>query len=92
MSMSLLSSGECMEGHVHATNSFAVPFEEDVRDPSIWYLDHHYLESMAYMFSKVREAVSVCVCELGVTSFWSMLGMNILELLLRSGTLKIVKH
>lgn len=24
--------------------SFAVPFEEDLRNPSIWYLDHNFLE------------------------------------------------
>lgn len=47
--------GETIDGRTHATNSFAVPFEEDARDPSIWYLDHNYLESMTYMFSKVGD-------------------------------------
>ena len=27
-----------------APTSFAVPFEEDPRNPSIWYLDHNFLE------------------------------------------------
>lgn len=33
---------------------FAVPFEEDDRDPNIWFLDHSYLEGMAAMFKKVN--------------------------------------
>ncbi len=32
----------------------AVPFEEDERDPSIWFLDHSYLENMAHMYKKVN--------------------------------------
>lgn len=36
------------------SNSFAVPFDEDVRDRSVWYLDHDYLENMAQMFKKVN--------------------------------------
>jgi 26S proteasome regulatory subunit N8 len=39
---------------VSCTNSFAVPFEEDDRDPSVWFLDHNYLESMMDMFRKVN--------------------------------------
>lgn len=35
-------------------NSFAVPFDEDDKDPSVWYLDHDYLDSMASMFKKVN--------------------------------------
>ena len=31
----------------------AVPFEEDDRDPQIWYLDHSYVESMAGMYRRV---------------------------------------
>lgn len=34
---------------IDITNSFAVPFEEDARDPSIWVLDHDYLEETAYL-------------------------------------------
>ena len=32
----------------------AVPFEEDDRDPKIWFLDHSYLEQMYRMFKKVN--------------------------------------
>jgi len=41
-------------GIVEATNSFAVPFEEDEKNPSIWFLDHSYLENMYRMFKKVN--------------------------------------
>jgi len=41
-------------GRVDVTNSFAVPFEEDLRDPAIFYLDHNYLESMHGMFRKIN--------------------------------------
>ncbi|KAJ1470908.1 maintenance of mitochondrial structure and function-domain-containing protein, partial [Baffinella frigidus] len=39
---------------VNVTNSFAVPFEEDDKDPTIWFLDHTYLETMFAMFKKVN--------------------------------------
>lgn len=39
---------------VRVTNSFAVPFEEDEKDPSVWFLDHDYVESMNDMFKKVN--------------------------------------
>ena len=32
----------------------AVPFEEDERDPSIWFLDHSFLENMAAMYKRVN--------------------------------------
>jgi hypothetical protein len=32
----------------------AVPFEEDDKDSSIWFLDHNYLEQMYKMFKKVN--------------------------------------
>ncbi|KAF8062047.1 RPN8B [Scenedesmus sp. PABB004] len=46
--------GETYKGQVDVTNSFAVPFEEDDKDPSIWFLDHSYLENMFRMFKKVN--------------------------------------
>lgn len=46
--------GEISRGKVDVTNSFAVPFEEDKRDPSVWFVDHNYLEEMASMFRKVN--------------------------------------
>ncbi|KAG5185987.1 26S proteasome non-ATPase regulatory subunit 7 [Tribonema minus] len=45
--------GSKYKGTVDVTNSFAVPFEEDSRNPSVWYLDHNFLESMFGMFKKV---------------------------------------
>ncbi len=42
------------KGVVDVTNSFAVPFEEDLRNPKIWYLDHIFLENMFGMFKKVN--------------------------------------
>lgn len=35
-------------------DSRLVPFEEDDRDPSVWFLDHNYVESMNDMFKKVN--------------------------------------
>lgn len=32
----------------------SVPFEEDEKDPSVWFLDHNYVESMREMFKKVN--------------------------------------
>jgi 26S proteasome regulatory subunit N8 len=34
--------------------SQTVPFEEDEKDPSVWFLDHNYVESMNDMFKKVN--------------------------------------
>ena len=31
-----------------------MPFEEDEKDPSVWFLDHNYIESMNDMFKKVN--------------------------------------
>lgn len=31
-----------------------VPFEEDEKDPAVWFLDHNYVESMNDMFKKVN--------------------------------------
>ncbi|KAK7203880.1 maintenance of mitochondrial structure and function-domain-containing protein [Myxozyma melibiosi] len=39
---------------VRVSNSFAVPFEEDDKDPSVWFLDHNYVEMMNDMFKKVN--------------------------------------
>lgn len=45
--------GESSKGTLDITNSFAVPFDEDDRNPGIWYLDHDFLEAMYTMFKKV---------------------------------------
>jgi 26S proteasome regulatory subunit N8 len=46
--------GDVSKGQCDVSNSFALPFEEDDKDPSIWFLDHSYLESMYKMFKKVN--------------------------------------
>jgi len=42
------------KGLLDISNSFAVPFDEDDRDKSVWFLDHDYLENMFSMFKKVN--------------------------------------
>lgn len=39
---------------VDVSNSFAVPFEEDLKNASVWFLDHNFLENMFWMFKKVN--------------------------------------
>eukprot|EP00574_Skeletonema_japonicum_P007106 CAMPEP_0201726692 /NCGR_PEP_ID=MMETSP0593-20130828/10204_1 /ASSEMBLY_ACC=CAM_ASM_000672 /TAXON_ID=267983 /ORGANISM="Skeletonema japonicum, Strain CCMP2506" /LENGTH=358 /DNA_ID=CAMNT_0048218237 /DNA_START=19 /DNA_END=1095 /DNA_ORIENTATION=- len=46
--------GSSSRGTVDATNSFAVPFEEDSKNSEVFYLDHNYLENMLAMFRKVH--------------------------------------
>nr|CAG4647190.1 EOG090X08WI [Megafenestra aurita]SVE92491.1 EOG090X08WI [Megafenestra aurita] len=42
------------KGVLDVSNSFAVPFDEDEKDKSVWFLDHDYLENMSTMFKKVN--------------------------------------
>lgn len=42
------------DGKVDVTNSFAVPFEEDRDDPSVWFLDQTFLVEMARMFERIN--------------------------------------
>ncbi|ANB15010.1 proteasome regulatory particle lid subunit RPN8 [Sugiyamaella lignohabitans] len=42
------------KGTIRVTNSFAVPFEEDEKNPGVWFLDHNYIEGMRDMFRKVN--------------------------------------
>merc|ERR1711957_1154649 len=46
--------GEVTDLKLHVTNCFAVPFEEDQRDPKVWFLDHNFHEEMFAMFKKVN--------------------------------------
>lgn len=46
--------GTSFRGTVDVTNSYAVPFEEDDKDASIWFLDHNYHESMFSMFRRIN--------------------------------------
>ena len=34
-----------------------MPFEEDSQDPTIWFMDHSYMENMSNMFRKVNGAI-----------------------------------
>jgi len=45
--------GELSKGVLDVTNSFAVPFDEDDRNPAIWYIDHDFVDTMYTMFRKV---------------------------------------
>ncbi|BGP28210.1 26S proteasome regulatory subunit rnp-8 [Rhodotorula toruloides] len=50
----ILLGQELGKGGWEVTNSFAVPFEEDEKDPRTWFLDHNYIEAMNDMFKKVN--------------------------------------
>lgn len=39
---------------IRVSNSFAIPYEEDEKDPNIWFLDHNYIVSMMEMFKKIN--------------------------------------
>jgi hypothetical protein len=41
---------------MRAALTAAVPFEEDLKDPSIWFFDHNYHEDMFRLFKKVNGA------------------------------------
>eukprot|EP01006_Ploeotia_vitrea_P052606 TRINITY_DN67711_c4_g1_i1.p1 TRINITY_DN67711_c4_g1~~TRINITY_DN67711_c4_g1_i1.p1 ORF type:complete len:353 (-),score=67.68 TRINITY_DN67711_c4_g1_i1:1330-2388(-) len=41
-------------GEVDVTNSFAIPFDEDPKAPTVFFMDHNYIESMCGMFRKVN--------------------------------------
>lgn len=43
-----------MSSYLHYCCSSLVPFDEDDRDDSVWFLDHDYLENMYGMFKKVN--------------------------------------
>ena len=45
-----------------------VPFEEDDRDASIWFLDHNYHETMFDMFKRINGIFSAGLLKLGVVS------------------------
>lgn len=46
--------GANRQGVLDVSNSYAVPFDEDAHDKSVWFLDHDYLECMYGMFKKVN--------------------------------------
>ncbi|KAI9363946.1 maintenance of mitochondrial structure and function-domain-containing protein [Zopfochytrium polystomum] len=46
--------GQVVDNVVNVANSYALPFEEDEKDSSVWFLDHNYHEAMYDMFKKVN--------------------------------------
>ncbi|KAI9085384.1 hypothetical protein K1719_032640 [Acacia pycnantha] len=46
--------GSSLKGTVEVSNSYGVPFEEDRKDPSLWFLDCDYAEKMLSLFKKVN--------------------------------------
>ena len=46
--------GSTSNNRLDITSSFAVPFEEDPQDSSIWFLDHAYAEQMYRMHSRIH--------------------------------------
>lgn len=46
--------GDNLSDKILVTNSFAIPFEEDEKNPSVWFLDHNFIESMGEMFKKIN--------------------------------------
>ncbi|CAG0915345.1 unnamed protein product [Notodromas monacha] len=42
------------KGVLDVSSCFAVPFEEDEKDPNVWFLDHDYLNNMYNMCKKVN--------------------------------------
>ncbi|MDP2435547.1 MAG: hypothetical protein Q8P67_07375, partial [archaeon] len=51
--------GSVRDGVVDITNCYALPFDEDKRNPNIWFLDHNYHEAMFAMFKKVAATEKV---------------------------------
>jgi len=45
--------GESDQGVLDVTNSYALPFEEDLAENHVWFVDHNYHEVMYNMFRKV---------------------------------------
>lgn len=46
--------GDTSEDTMKVTNSYAIPFEEDEKNPAVWFLDHNFIESMGEMFKKIN--------------------------------------
>ena len=42
------------KGVLDVTNCYAVPFEEDMHEPQVWFFDHIYHENMFNMMRKIN--------------------------------------
>jgi hypothetical protein len=54
---------------------FQVPFDEDDKDKSVWFLDHDYLENMYGMFKKVNGKY---ICDILLRKFGSLAVENLM--------------
>lgn len=52
---SYINIGEIIGNTVEIVNSYAIPFEEDPSQSSIWFLDHLYHETMFSMMKKISQ-------------------------------------
>ena len=64
--MNLRSGVELAIVVVVGVEFFSVPFEEDDKDASIWFLDHNYHETMFEMFKRINGTLSAVFTELGL--------------------------
>ncbi|KAI5956311.1 RPN8 [Candida jiufengensis] len=46
--------GDNSTNTIKVTNSYAIPFEEDEKNPGVWFLDHNYIDAMGEMFKKIN--------------------------------------
>ncbi|CDU17531.1 hypothetical protein YYC_02639 [Plasmodium yoelii 17X] len=46
--------GEKIDGVVHITNSYALPFDEDIKDINIFFIDDNYNENLFNMIRKIN--------------------------------------
>lgn len=46
--------GDASGTTVTVASSFALPFEEDEKNPDVWFLDHNYIENMNEMCKKIN--------------------------------------
>jgi len=46
--------GEYSHGKLDVSNCFGIPFEEDPKEQSVWFVDHNYHEIMYSMYRKVN--------------------------------------
>jgi 26S proteasome regulatory subunit N8 len=55
--MNLVKIGENNNGKLDITNCYAIPFDEDPREPGVWFVDHNYHETMFSMIRKVSKTL-----------------------------------
>ena len=58
---------------------YVVPFEEDEKDPSVWFLDHNYVENMNEMFKKVNGSCFYSFSMFNMTNVCRFIHNNLLS-------------